>query len=156
LPLAGWIYFSMGRYRSQIRDQPAQEIVAARPIGGDGDVVDIADTQQALDVRLVRMREEGVGQEDDARDLPDRHARRALRVATERAGEVAVDRQACRLGDETTALAGGDQGEAREERAPCLTEGLQVVFLRSCAIRARVSVRSPGAPRVSAVSSGDG
>jgi len=35
-----------------------------------------------------------------------------------------VDRQAGRLGDQPTALAGGDQGEAREECAARKAEGL--------------------------------
>ncbi len=114
--------------RIQVRDQPTQQIVGARSVGGDRDVVDVADVQQALDVRLVRVCEKGIDEEYHARYLADRHACRDLGIAAERTGEIAVDRQPGRFGDEATGSPGGAQGEAREERAPYPTERLQIIL----------------------------
>ena len=69
------------------------EDVGAAAVGGQGDVVDVAEAQQRIDVRLVRLARQRVTQEDDVVYLLRGDERANLLVATERTRHLRVNVQ---------------------------------------------------------------
>jgi hypothetical protein len=98
-------------------------------IGGEGNIVDIAHAEQALDVGLVGVSAEGIDEEEDGLDLPDGDAGGDLGIPAHGAGEHAFDVQARRFGDALARGAGGDELEGGEFFAVALAEGDDFVFL---------------------------
>lgn len=79
------------------------------------DVVDVAEAQEGIDVRLVRLAREWVTQEDDALDLLRRDEGTNLLVAAEGARHHGFDVEAERVADERTGRARSDEVEVREQ-----------------------------------------
>ena len=98
-------------------------------IRGQGNVVDVADAQEALDVGFVRVGAEGINEEEDGADLAGGDARGDLGVTAHRAGEEAFNFQAGGGGDAFAGGAGGNEGECGEFGAVALAEGDDFVFL---------------------------
>lgn len=92
-----------------------QEDVCALAVCRERDVVDVAETQERVDVRLVRLARQRVAQEDDAMDVFRRDERADLLVAAERAGHHGLDIEAERVLDERAGRARGDEVELREQ-----------------------------------------
>ncbi len=53
-------------------------------VGGQGNSVDVTDAEQGIDVRFVRLRGQGVTEEDHRENLTGRNARAHLQVTTKR------------------------------------------------------------------------
>ena len=77
--------------------------------------MDVAEAQQRIDVRLVRLGRQRVAQEDDVIDIADGDARANLLVTAERAGEHRLDAEAEGVVDQRSGRARRDQVELREE-----------------------------------------
>ena len=92
-----------------------QQDVGALAVRRERHVVDVAEAQKRIDVRLVRLGRQRVAQEDDVVDLADGDARADLLVAAERAGEHRLDAEAEGVVDQRAGRARRDQVELREE-----------------------------------------
>ena len=98
-------------------------------VGGEGDVVDVADAHEALDVGVVRVGGEGIDDEDDGLAIAGGDEGGDLRIAAERAGEEAFDGEAGGLGDASAGGAGADEMEFAQRDLVVLTEGDQCILL---------------------------
>jgi len=88
---------------------PRNNEFSRRQVGRQRDVVQVADSQQSLDVRFVRMGVERVDQENDAIDLPLCDPRRDLCITSHWSRQHAFDLQARRPRDTLTGCARSDQ-----------------------------------------------
>ena len=70
----------------QISQNCAHKKISAGQIGGDRDVVDVADAQEGCNVWFVRLGGQGIPQEDDEVDFASGDASADLLVAAQGAG----------------------------------------------------------------------
>ena len=106
-----------------------QQDVGTLAIRGQWDVVHIAEAQQRVDIRLVRLHGERVAQEDDEIDLLRRDAGTDLLVAAKRAGHHGLDVETEGLIDQGPGRMRGDEMEFTEQLLVMADEFQHFIFL---------------------------
>ena len=94
---------------SALRGEPGGDGGGGAGVGGEGNLVYVADPHQGAHVGLVRLGGERVAEEDHSADLPQGHAGPNDQIAAVRAMGDAFDGEARFLGNQPARAAGGDE-----------------------------------------------
>ena len=84
--------------------------IRRRFVVGNGDIINLCDTQQRLDIRVVGLRCQRIGKKDDEINLSLHDFSADLQVSPQRAAVVSPYRQAGAVGDHP----GGRSGTVKE------------------------------------------